>query len=244
MFPMFLSSDRNLAPHGRAAREWDYGRMAIANGGRPRLVTKQRPGDTVRDEILDAAAELFTTGGFASTSTRMIATAVGLRQASLYHYISTKDEILDMLLSGTVDDALTFAEGLSDRTEPAAARMYALVFFDARQLAATRWNLGALYFLPELRAERFAEFRAKRARLMAVYAEIATETMAELGTSVVPSRAELPFRMVESVINIRADSTDGRGAVDDDYPDVLAEAALRALGWTDDTASVRGLRPS
>lgn len=213
--------------------------MVIANVGRPRLVTKKRPGDTVRDEILDAAAELFSTGGFASTSTRMIATAVGLRQASLYHYFSTKDDILELLLSDTVDEPLAFAERIREAIAPSSSKMFALMWFDAGQLGASRWNLGSLYLLPELRNDRFADFRRKRLRLMAVYADIAEATLAELGEPESRGRAELPFRMVETVVNVRADSEDGRGTIDPDYALVLAEAAVRSLGWVGSIASLR-----
>lgn len=49
-----------------------------------------------REEILDAAAGLFVDRGFEGTSTREIAEAVGIRQASVYyHFPSGKDEILD-----------------------------------------------------------------------------------------------------------------------------------------------------
>ena len=69
--------------------------MRSEGRGRPRLEQSRRPGKTAREEILDAAAELFTNLGYASTSTRGIADAVGVRQASLYHHFATKDDILD-----------------------------------------------------------------------------------------------------------------------------------------------------
>ena len=80
--------------------------MSITRAGRPRLTTQRRPGTTARDEILDAAGELFTTLGYTGTSTRTIAEAVGIRQASLYHYFKTKDDILCALLSQTVTPTL------------------------------------------------------------------------------------------------------------------------------------------
>ena len=52
--------------------------------------------------------------GYASTSTRRIADAVGVRQASLYHHFATKDDILDALLAGTVDEPLRLAAELLD----------------------------------------------------------------------------------------------------------------------------------
>jgi len=43
--------------------------------GRPRLRSALRPGPTAREQILDAAAELFTSAGYASSSTRQLAGA-------------------------------------------------------------------------------------------------------------------------------------------------------------------------
>ncbi len=86
--------------------------MTTTGAGRPRLKTRTRPGATAREEILDAAAELFTTRGFTGTSTRMIADAVGIRQASMYHHFATKDDILAALLLDTVAGPLACAEML------------------------------------------------------------------------------------------------------------------------------------
>ena len=83
--------------------------MTTTGPGRPRKQQPSRPGATAREEILDAAAELFTTQGYATTSTRSIAEAVGIRQSSLYHHFSTKDDILEVLLAGTVAGGLAFA---------------------------------------------------------------------------------------------------------------------------------------
>src|ERR1700755_1917850 len=95
--------------------------------GRPRLEESRRPGKNARGDILCAAAELFTSLGYASTSTRRIADAVGVRQASLYHHFATKDDILDALLAGTVDAPLRVAAELLDEYGTAAGRLHALV---------------------------------------------------------------------------------------------------------------------
>src|SRR5215470_309700 len=92
--------------------------MPLTRAGRPRLQTQRRPGVTARDEILDAASELFTTLGYAGTSTRTIAESVGIRQASLYHYFKTKDDILCALLSQTVAPTLMVVDSLAG-TAPA-----------------------------------------------------------------------------------------------------------------------------
>src|SRR6478736_1724375 len=100
--------------------------MTTTGAGRPRLSTRKRPGATARDEILDAAAELFTTRGFTGTSTRMIADAVGIRQASMYHHFATKDDILAALLLDTVAAPLACAEALRRDCPDPVVRLYAL----------------------------------------------------------------------------------------------------------------------
>jgi AcrR family transcriptional regulator len=102
--------------------------------GRPRLEQSRRPGKTAREEILDAAAELFTNQGYASTSTRAIADAVGVRQASLYHHFATKDDILDALLAGTVDAPLQLGGELLLESGPAAPRLHVLIVSEVTQL--------------------------------------------------------------------------------------------------------------
>lgn len=51
-----------------------------------------------RDEILDAAAHVFREKGFHAASMQDIAARVNLQKASLYHHISSKQEILLSLL--------------------------------------------------------------------------------------------------------------------------------------------------
>jgi len=201
--------------------------------GRPRLERPRRPGKTARDEILDAAAELFTTGGYANTSTRRIADAVGVRQASLYHHFATKDDILDALLTGTVDEPLRLAADLIAEVGPAVPRLHALAVADATQLCNSTWNLGALYLLPELRVDRFEQFRLRRNELRDRYRMLAVAVIAECDG---PADAEdLPFRLVESVINRRSDD----GVCPPDQPWLIGDGALRAVGFDGDFAALR-----
>ena len=207
--------------------------MSSEGRGRPRLEQSRRPGQTAREEILDAAAELFTTIGYAGTSTRRIADAVGMRQASLYHHFATKDDLLDALLAGTVDQPLALAAELLAESGPAAPRLHALVVQDVAQLCLSRWNLGALYLLPELRTDRFEQFRLRRDELRGRYRRLAAAVIAECGGST--DADELPFRLVESVINRRSDDE----SCPPETPWVLADGALRVLGWSGDFAELR-----
>ena len=51
-----------------------------------------------KQEILEAALELFSVQGFEATSISQIADAVGIRKASLYSHFDSKQEILDTLV--------------------------------------------------------------------------------------------------------------------------------------------------
>jgi AcrR family transcriptional regulator len=46
------------------------------------------------ERLFDTAAELFCERGYAATTTREIATAVGIQQASLYYHMSSKEDLL------------------------------------------------------------------------------------------------------------------------------------------------------
>lgn len=229
-----LDNTARCEPHGAGwagAPRCQNGQVTNLGPGRPRLEQRRRSGSTPRAEILDAAGELFTTNGYANTSTRVIADAVGIRQASLYHHFAAKDDILDALLAETIAAPLELAEKLRTAPESAPIRLYALALFDVRQLCAARWNLGALYLLPELRTPRFAAFRLRRDELRGHY-----ETLAAAASGAgIPNAEALPFRLVETVISIRSDE----GAAPADTERAIPDAALRILGRTDDLDAIR-----
>jgi AcrR family transcriptional regulator len=192
-----------------------------------------RPGATARDEILDAASELFTSQGFANTSTRAIADAVGIRQSSLYHHFGTKDDILAELLNGTVAGGLAFAVAVHAAPPPsgpgaAAARLHAVALYDGSQLCSARWNLGVLYHLPEARAPRFQRFMDDRLQLRQLYRELGQTVEEFAPAGPLPHAAslgDLLFRLVESLINLRAD-----GLADADSATQTADAGIVLAG--------------
>ncbi|MFC0447057.1 TetR/AcrR family transcriptional regulator [Rhodococcus jostii] len=212
--------------------------------GRPRLTSQRRPGQSTPEEILDAAGELFTTKGFAATSTRQIAEMVGIRQASLYHHFPNKEEILAALLEETVSPALAAADRICGAPEPATVRLHALATFDVTQLTTTKWNLGALYLLPELLTDRFEPFRTQRTLLRGHYRQLADLALTEIADgsgNASPVLADLPFRIVESAIATRADIERGLlpGPENEGAAGLLADTCLRALGWTKPMDDIR-----
>ncbi|MFI5622731.1 TetR/AcrR family transcriptional regulator [Nocardioides sp. NPDC051685] len=137
-----------------------------------------------REEILDVCAGLFVDCGFAATSTRDIAEAVGIRQASIYyHYPAGKDAILAELLQRSIRPTLDRIEKikiLGAETEAAPeALLYLLVMLDVRTLADAPRNAGALARLPEVqRKEVFEPFGSAREELGAAYARLGAQVAA------------------------------------------------------------------
>ncbi|WP_285559889.1 TetR/AcrR family transcriptional regulator [Actinoplanes regularis] len=199
--------------------------------GRPRSGTRRLPAATAREEILDAAAELFAQRGYTATSTRLIAEAVGIRQASLYYHFANKEQILAELLEATVRPSLAYAGELSKKDLPAAVALRELVKYDVGVLLGARWNIGVLYALPEIATEPFTHFRGERERLRLAYRRLAAAAASDrIGDPDVAG--DLVFGLVESVIGMRRDLPVLSSA--EQLQRTVAAAALRLLGADDD----------
>ncbi|MFJ6389741.1 TetR/AcrR family transcriptional regulator [Streptomyces sp. NPDC091972] len=201
--------------------------------GRPRADRRPESGLAPRDELLVAAAELFTTLGYAATSTRAVAERAGMRQASMYHYVSGKEELLAELLESTVTPSLAYArELLADDTAPAASRLWELCRADVEVLCGGPYNLGGLYLLPEVRAERFAGFHAVRAELKDAYRQLlaATAEGSALAKSELELRTDLLFGLIEGVILVRRSDPERPVPA---FAAATADAALRIAGIQD-----------
>ena len=191
--------------------------------GRPRKNNSRRRGNTAREEILDASAELFTTQGFATTSTHQIADAVGIRQASLYYHFPSKTEIF------LVTPSTALAAKFEEIDVPAPLRLWALTAAECRLLLSTRWNVGRLYQLPVASSPEFSEYHQQRTQLQAVFRSIAAKIVGPDDP-----RAGLPFHIALSVIEMRPnDGVAPEPLSATRLPSLaimLADAALAVLG--------------
>ncbi|WP_051215047.1 TetR/AcrR family transcriptional regulator [Granulicoccus phenolivorans] len=173
----------------------------MAGRGRPRK-SESPTGRGTRADILYAAAALFAVHGF-QASTHAIAEKAGISQATLYHYFPNREEILLTLLLDTVQPTIDLAGDLLVGSEPAAARLWALTWWDARQLGQGEVNLGALYLLPEVQDEAFARFRDAWQQVERRYSALAEQCRPGAG-----AEASLVIGLVESVILARHRGTD------------------------------------
>lgn len=223
-------------------------RSALPSGkaGRPRASTVSTKGLSTalssREQILDAAAALFSEVGFSGTSTRAIADRVGIRQQSLYYHFAGKEEILSELLSGSVRPSIEFVKRIEarvpDEISPAGA-LFALASTDAETLRRTPHNVGTLYLLPEIRNARYDIFRTERAELRAIYGRLGTAAAhPDVITAITQERiGYLLIQLVETVIQLRRDAQDDTFSEDDA---TIAASCLRVLGLS--TAEIAAAR--
>ncbi|MFE9634893.1 TetR/AcrR family transcriptional regulator [Streptomyces sp. NPDC006463] len=201
--------------------------------GRPRA-DRLRPlsGRPPREELLCAAAQLFTVQGYAATTTRAVAERAGMRQATMYHYFGGKEDLLAELLESTVAPSLAQARRLlADTGRSAARRLWELCRSDVLLLCGGPYNLGALYLLPEVGGARFAQFRRMRGELKDAYRVLLAGTC--VGTELARDgaalslRNDLVFGLIEGVMLIhRADPARPVTA----FAQATADAALRIAG--------------
>jgi AcrR family transcriptional regulator len=129
-----------------------------------------------RDEIILSAAQIFREKGFHATSMQDIADSVQLQKASLYHHISSKQEILLEVLDRALDVLIEDIEPIVDSDMSSVAKL---------QLAMARYiervtssaDLAAVLLLehrslePQLRARHIA----RRDRFEELWREIVRE---------------------------------------------------------------------
>ncbi|HEY0215850.1 MAG TPA: helix-turn-helix domain-containing protein [Cellulomonas sp.] len=210
--------------------------------GRPRSAPRktESPALSTREEILAAAATLFGSQGYTETTTRQIADAVGIKQASLYYHFSDKSQILRSLLKGTVAPSVQFADwarGAGGQAaggaaadgaaaDPAVA-LAALARYDLDGLLRDRWNLHVVYRLLDIAETEFVETRESQVALRGHYRELSAAVLRTQGVDpdgLAPADLELAFGLVEGIISQRQWGDDGTRAT---YADAVVRGCLR-----------------
>jgi TetR/AcrR family transcriptional regulator, cholesterol catabolism regulator len=90
-------------------------------------------------EVLSAAARVFHARGYADASVQHVADELGILKGSLYHYISSKEELLYRLLDGTHEDVSRILDEVS--AEEGLAPLDRLRLYVRRQVAYSLANL-------------------------------------------------------------------------------------------------------
>src|SRR5512134_1874001 len=106
-----------------------------------------------RDDILDAAAQVIRQKGFHAASMADIAGAVNLQKASLYHHVSSKQEILLALLDRALELLLERISAISSQDIPADQKLKEMVRAYL-QILAENTDLSAVLLFEHRSLER------------------------------------------------------------------------------------------
>jgi AcrR family transcriptional regulator len=90
------------------------------------------------DRVHAAALRLFATRGFAGTGIRQIADEAGITVASLYHYMGSKEDLLERMMHESMSQLLAPAEDLVSAMADPAEQISGLVRLHVRRHAIHR----------------------------------------------------------------------------------------------------------
>ena len=121
-------------------------------------------GDT-REAILVEASKLFSRRGYFGTSTRDIASAVGIRQPSLFHHFGSKLEIMESLFSYDLLSAVDIAESAAAAPLAASERLCRYIYEDMQHLIRSPYSIPGLYSSDVMEHPSFQRWRQMRSRL-------------------------------------------------------------------------------
>jgi AcrR family transcriptional regulator len=130
--------------------------------------------ELVEKEILGHAIALFAERGFAGTNLQDIADATGLTRPALYHYVSSKEDLLAQLVRQVIDDvADTLLEVAGDGSLSATERLRAVVRGLAqRQLTEPERFRLLIKSEAELPAELAKAYTRARRRVLKAFVDV------------------------------------------------------------------------
>lgn len=198
-----------------------------AAGGRPRQsgIVTEHP----RDGILTAAAALFAKKGFGATRMNEIAEVSGLRQSSIYYWFRSKEQILRTIMDQN-RVSLMAARALSDREEPAADRLYIVLYQDVVQMCSAPLNFYDLEEAANGQPDVFSDFTRDYQELV--------EGLEKIVCSGVEAGEFIDFpseRFVRNALSLnegsqyRFHTQSGDSADMYEYADAAAQISVRAL---------------
>jgi AcrR family transcriptional regulator len=124
------------------------------------------------ERVHDAALRLFASRGFEGTGIRRIAEEAGITVASLYHYVGTKEDLLERMMQESMTELLGPARDLASATPDPRSRIAALVDLHVRRHAthAPLCRVGDTE-LRSLSGDRRARIVALRDQYQAIWAQ-------------------------------------------------------------------------
>ncbi len=184
-----------------------------------------------REDILDAAAQVFRLKGFHGASMADIAAAVQLQKASLYHHVSSKQEILLALLDRALDMLTERISNIVKRSIPADEKLQEMIR-SYLQVLAENPDLSSVLLFEHRSLDRKSHLRhvPSRDRFEALWRDVVNEGIkARIFDS---PDAKMAVRTIMGTLNwtltwYRKDGPESIEQIADQYTDLLFHGLLK-----------------
>lgn len=156
--------------------------------GRPRLTEPSEQHLRRLEEIVATAVTVFHDKGYTEGTLEDVAANLGLQKASLYHYVSSKAELLHRVFDHAISSALKRLDNLT-RVDDPRERLAGLIR-EQVQIISEEPGLFVVFFdnRPRLDQSYEAQIRAKEQDYLRIFAEAVEAAVAAKGLPAVDGR--------------------------------------------------------
>jgi AcrR family transcriptional regulator len=184
--------------------------------------TKAADYDDRRQAILDKAADLFARSGFLGASILDLSIACGMSKSLLYHYYSSKEEVLYAVMLSHIDSLIDAVEEVDECPSDPEQRFFKLLLlFMDRYVGAASKQKVLLNDLDNLPEEKRAVIVGKQRQLVSVFQRTLEQMDPSLKRN--PTLAKVKTMLVFGMINWTGNWYDPEGPA---KPRQIAEMVL------------------
>ncbi|BDG60492.1 TetR/AcrR family transcriptional regulator [Caldinitratiruptor microaerophilus] len=138
----------------------------------------QTAAESLRNQIVSAALQLFLEKGYHSTSLQDIITAANCSKGGFYHHFASKDDLLYLIHETFITYELERGEAVRSQPGPAAERLRQVIVDLVESIALYRPHVTVFFEeRRSLSSEKFALVKQKRDRYEALVRELVEEGM-------------------------------------------------------------------
>ncbi|MHC2994166.1 MAG: TetR/AcrR family transcriptional regulator [Candidatus Atribacteria bacterium] len=176
-----------------------------------------------KNELLDAAQELFFTKGYKQTSIESIIKKIGVAKGTFYYYFKSKEDLMDKLVKRMTNQILSEIKKITERTDLDALAKLNRAYITARNVKLENIDLIKLYLKVLYKDEniilRHKIYMSNIELLVPEFAKIISQGVEEkLFNTPSPHKAA---RLIFEVAQILGDSTAKLFLEMDENPEVV-----------------------
>ena len=134
-----------------------------------------------RQRIIDTAADLFQKRGYSSTTLDDVAKELGVSKAALYHYVSSKDELLSIIYAHTVKNIFMGTTEILGMDLPPEEKLRLFVLNHIKNIIIKSLPMFFVFFSEEnhLSEKDYQKIRKEKRKYNRILEEIIKEGMSK-----------------------------------------------------------------